>query len=112
MTNSCSIEHPHGAIALGSPLLWVEWVISWAEQGPIRLQSAHLLRRSPWCRMGVPIEQAHRSRVQPPEGVQSPWEYANSVKRIVVGNACCPNCKRRFQSHWFRICQTSCPQGV
>src|SRR6266568_4839021 len=38
MTNSCSIEHSQGAIALPSTLLRVEWVISRTEQGPISLQ--------------------------------------------------------------------------
>src|SRR5260370_11754412 len=37
---------------------------------------------------------------------------AKAVVRSGVGEQDCPNSRRRFQTHWERICQNSCPQEV
>src|SRR6266568_1934775 len=63
MTNSCSIEHSQGAIALPSTLLRVAWVISRTEQRPISLQREIRPGKSFGVGSACPLSRSIRDRL-------------------------------------------------
>src|SRR6266699_2664166 len=108
------IQQTIRAIELRSAFLRIERMIGGTEQASIRLKrksrSWKATRKRPLCPVSRAIPQGWRRLADWRRlAGKSRSEFS---RRIAVGERRCPHSRRRFHTHWLRICQNSCPQGV
>src|SRR5437764_15346302 len=109
MANASSRHDTHSPIALWAAFLRIEGMVSTTAQGAIRLGGKVLA--------GHPaLLPRFREGGEAGRGADADGEdgaaFANSVVRMGLGWRACPSSRRRFELHWQRICQNSCPQAA